>query len=65
METNPGTVNKSKLKEFLQIGINRISIGVQSFDDDDLKFLTRIHDKQTAIDTVKNAYETGFENIKS
>ncbi len=63
METNPGTVNKSKLKEFLQIGINRISIGVQSFFDDDLKFLTRIHDKQTAIDTVKNAHETGFENI--
>ncbi len=40
METNPGTVNKSKLKEFFQIGINRISIGVQSFLDDDLKFLT-------------------------
>ena len=63
METNPGTVSKSKLKDFLQIGINRISIGVQSFDDDDLKFLTRIHDNQTAIDTVNNAYAIGFKNI--
>ena len=63
METNPGTVNKSKLKDFLRIGINRISIGVQSFDDNDLKFLTRIHNKRTAIETVKNAYQTGFKNI--
>lgn len=63
METNPGTVDKEKLKQFRQIGINRISIGIQSFDEDDLKFLTRIHDKQTAIQTVNNASEVGFENI--
>jgi len=63
METNPGTVDKEKLKQFRQIGINRISIGIQSFDEDDLKFLTRIHDKQTAIQTVNNAAEVGFENI--
>lgn len=63
LETNPGTVNKEKLSAFRNYGINRISIGVQSFDDDDLKFLTRIHDKQTAISTVYNAVEAGFENI--
>ncbi len=63
METNPGTVDFKKLNKFYQIGINRISIGVQSFDNNDLKFLTRIHDKQTAIDTVNNAYEAGFRNI--
>lgn len=63
METNPGTVDKSKLKKFKDAGINRISIGIQSFDEDDLKFLTRIHDKQTAIQTVYNAAEVGFENI--
>jgi oxygen-independent coproporphyrinogen III oxidase len=63
METNPGTVNKNKLIEFLNSGINRISIGIQSFDDDELKFLTRIHDKRTAIETVFNAKEAGFENI--
>lgn len=63
METNPGTVNKEKLQQFKQIGINRISVGIQSFDEDDLKFLTRIHDKQTAIQTVINAAEVGFDNL--
>jgi len=63
LETNPGTVNKEKLSAFRNYGINRISIGVQSFDDDDLKFLTRIHDKQTAVSTVYNAVDAGFENI--
>lgn len=63
METNPGTVDIEKLKQFKQIGINRISIGIQSFDENDLKFLTRIHDKRTAIQTVYNAAEIGFENI--
>ncbi len=63
METNPGTVDKGKLKMFRDAGINRISIGIQSFNEDELKFLTRIHDKQTAIKTVYNAAEVGFENI--
>lgn len=63
LETNPGTVNKEKLIDFRNSGINRISIGIQSFDENDLKFLTRIHDKQTAIKTVYNAAEAGFENI--
>lgn len=63
LETNPGTVEKNKLSDFRKAGINRISIGIQSFDEDDLKFLTRIHDKQTAINTVYNAVEAGFENI--
>ena len=63
METNPGTVDKTKLKQFKEAGINRISIGIQSFDEDELKFLTRIHDKQTAIHTVYNAADIGIENI--
>ena len=63
METNPGTVNKDKLKEFLNSGINRISIGIQSFNEEELKFLTRIHDKKTAIRTVFNVLEAGFKNI--
>lgn len=63
LETNPGTVNKEKLITFRDSGVNRISIGIQSFDDEDLKFLTRIHNKQSAIDTVYNAAEAGFENI--
>lgn len=63
LETNPGTVNKEKLIAFRNCGVNRISIGIQSFDDEDLKFLTRIHNKLSAIDTVYNAADAGFENI--
>lgn len=63
METNPGTVNKEKLKQFHDCGINRISIGIQSFNEDELKFLTRIHDKDTAIKTVYDARDAGFNNI--
>ncbi len=63
LETNPGTVDKSKLKEFLSLGINRLSVGVQSFDNDELKFLTRTHDRNTAIKTIEDAHTIGFENI--
>ena len=63
METNPGTVDKQKLLEFKKIGINRISVGIQSFDEEELKFLTRIHDAGTAIKTVHDAAEIGFKNI--
>lgn len=63
LETNPGTVDVDKLKSFKEAGINRLSIGFQSFDENDLKFLTRIHDKQTAIKTVEKAFASGFENI--
>ncbi|MCX7798308.1 MAG: radical SAM family heme chaperone HemW [Melioribacter sp.] len=63
LEANPGTIDKAKLKSLLDIGVNRLSIGVQSFNDDELKFLTRIHDSKTAIKTVLDAYENGFENI--
>lgn len=63
LETNPGTVSITKLKEFLGVGVNRISIGIQSFDEKELKFLTRIHDKQTAIETVNNAHKVGYNNI--
>jgi oxygen-independent coproporphyrinogen-3 oxidase len=63
METNPGTVTLEKIKLFKQAGVNRISIGIQSFDNEDLKFLTRIHNSETAIQTVNDAANAGFENI--
>ncbi len=63
LETNPGTVEKQKLIEFRKIGINRISIGIQSFNENELKFLTRIHDAETATKTVNDATESGFDNI--
>jgi oxygen-independent coproporphyrinogen III oxidase len=63
LETNPGTVTDEKLKHFLDAGVNRLSIGIQSFDDEDLRFLTRIHDRQTAVDTIQKAHEAGYSNI--
>jgi len=63
METNPGTVSREKLEAFHRQGINRISIGIQSFDPDDLKFLTRIHDAEAAIRTVHDAAAAGFSDI--
>ncbi|MBZ0182593.1 MAG: radical SAM family heme chaperone HemW [Melioribacteraceae bacterium] len=63
LETNPGTVTKQKIEKFIEAGINRVSIGIQSFNEDELKFLTRIHDKETALKTVYNVKEAGIDNI--
>ncbi len=63
LETNPGTVSRERLNEFRKIGVNRVSIGVQSFDDDDLKFLTRIHTGKEAVKTVLDAENIGISNI--
>jgi len=63
LETNPGTVDRKKLDEFRKTGVNRISFGVQSFFDDDLKFLTRIHSADQARQAVRFAREAGFDNI--
>jgi len=63
LETNPGTVDLEKLRTFKKAGINRISIGIQSFDNKDLQFLTRIHNSETAIRTVTDAELAGFDNI--
>ena len=63
IETNPGTASEEKLRCYLNIGINRISIGVQSLDDRDLKFLSRIHTAGEAEDIISKAREIGFKNI--
>ncbi|MDI6766329.1 MAG: radical SAM family heme chaperone HemW [Bacteroidota bacterium] len=63
IEVNPGTVKEEKLRSYREAGINRISIGVQSFDDGDLKFLTRIHSVEQAIQTIQIARSCGFENL--
>jgi len=63
MEINPGTVDLDYLKNIRDLGINRLSIGVQSFDDKILKRINRIHNSEEAIKTVNLAQEAGFENI--
>ncbi len=62
-ESNPGTVELNKLSEFRAVGFNRVSFGIQSFHDDDLKFLTRIHSAEEAERAVESAYRAGFENV--
>lgn len=63
IETNPGTVNLEKLKAFRSMGINRLSIGVQSFRNEDLQFLTRIHTAEEAKQCMSDASAAGFDNI--
>ncbi len=63
VETNPGTVNKEKLAGYRSLGVNRLSIGIQSFHEHELKFLSRIHDSNQAVECVRLARETGFDNI--
>lgn len=63
LEVNPGTVTKEKLIEYKAIGINRISIGLQSAEDRILKLIGRIHDYQTFLNTYNLSKEVGFNNI--
>ncbi len=63
IESNPGTLNIDKLREFKKLPINRISFGVQSFIDEELQFLTRIHTAKQAMESILAAKETGFDNV--
>jgi len=62
-EANPNSATKEWLKGMRELGVNRISFGVQSFDTTKLKLLNRAHNPQQAKDAVKNAKEVGFKNI--
>ncbi len=63
MEINPGTVDKNKLIEFKKAGINRLSIGIQSFVDSELLSLGRIHSASEGISAYYAARQAGFDNI--
>ena len=63
VEVNPGTVDKLKLMAYRNVGINRLSIGLQSTDDQELKMLGRIHTYKDFLDTYTLAREVGFQNI--
>lgn len=62
-EANPNSASEKWLDGMINLGVNRISFGVQSFDAKKLKILNRSHTPQTAIAAVKNARKIGFENI--
>jgi len=63
MEANPGTLTPEKLKIYREAGINRLSMGVQSFDDGLLKKIGRIHTAEQAEKAFVMAREAGFDNI--
>ena len=65
IECNPCSTSLKKLQAYHSAGFNRISFGVQSLDDDMLKFLSRRHTKAQALDAIKNAKAVGFENISA
>lgn len=63
LECNPCTLDEDKLCKYRSYGINRLSIGVQSFDDNVLKILGRVHDANTARKSIESAKKSGFDNI--
>lgn len=63
MEANPGTLTKEKLKGYLRAGVNRLSIGLQSADDQELEELGRIHTFREFRENYEAARDCGFQNI--
>ncbi|MFA6984366.1 MAG: radical SAM family heme chaperone HemW [Sedimentibacter sp.] len=65
MEANPNTLNKENLNDYSSIGINRLSIGIQSLNDDILKRIGRIHNSKEALEAIEKAKQCGFANINA
>lgn len=65
MECNPETVNENSLSGYKSVGINRISVGVQSLNDKELFSVGRIHDSKQAVKCIENIYSAGIENISA
>ena len=63
MEANPGTLEHAPFAKYLDVGINRLSIGVQSFSAEQLITLGRIHDPKQALSAIKAARTAGFERV--
>lgn len=63
LEANPGSVEQEKFTDFLELGINRLSIGVQSFNNKHLQQLGRIHNAKEAIKAIETAHKAGFEKL--
>ena len=63
VEANPDDLTIEKCEQLYSAGVNRLSIGIQSFSDADLKFMNRAHNSKQALTSVKNARLAGFKNI--
>ncbi len=63
LEANPGTAEAFKFEDYRRVGINRLSLGIQSFDDSHLKILGRVHDGVQARKAIDIAKRAGFDNL--
>jgi oxygen-independent coproporphyrinogen-3 oxidase len=63
VEANPGTINESKINTMLSLGVNRLSIGIQSFNNDELKTLGRIHSSEDASRSIEIIKKEGINNF--
>jgi len=63
LECNPDNLNEQMLADLKDIGVNRLSIGIQSFDDADLQLMNRSHNAKEALSCIQLAKEAGFDNI--
>lgn len=63
LEANPDTINRDQLLSLKRLGVNRISIGIQSFHDDDLKYLGRKHDSRHALQIVDDLKSVDFDKL--
>lgn len=63
LEVNPGEISQNDLHNYIALGFNRISVGVQSFQPDLLRFMSRIHTVEQSIDTFRLIRQAGFKNV--
>jgi oxygen-independent coproporphyrinogen-3 oxidase len=63
LEANPDDINQSVLKNWMSSGINRLSIGLQSFNNDELRWMNRAHSAEESLRSVKLSQDAGFNNI--
>jgi len=63
IETNPDDLTSAKIKELKQLPVNRFSVGIQSFYDEDLIWMNRAHQAQEAEDCIRRSQDAGFENL--
>ena len=64
-EANPNSVTPAYLRELKAVGIDRISFGVQSFNDRELQSLGRLHTAEEAVSAINSAYDAGFDNVSA
>ena len=63
LEANPGTFEQQRFNDYRLTGINRLSIGIQSYNSEHLNVLGRVHDSNEAINAAKIAHDAGFDNF--